>query len=328
MLQIQNISFGYTDKVVIHSLTFQVNQGQNVALLGESGCGKSIILKLIYGLYDLNFGNISWNETTILGPKNNLIPRMDFIKYLAQDFDLMPHISVAENIGKYLSNTNSIQKNDRIKELLEIVEMTDYANEKPKNLSGGQQQRVAIARVLAIEPSILLLDEPFSHIDNSRKNALRRNLFAYLKNKNITCIVATHDSTDALSFSDKTIIIQDGKIVQNDDSKMVYQNPSSKYVGSLYGEVNELKQSQLGILNDNATDETVFLYSYQLKIDLNGFLKVRVRNCYFKGNHYLVKAALGKQVIFFEHVSVLPFNEEVQLSTKKKRLCSLFNLVF
>lgn len=320
MLQLQNISFAYTNKPIINNVSFTVARGQNLAILGESGCGKSTLLKLIYGLYDVNDGTIFWNENQILGPKYNLIPGMPFIKYLAQDFDLMPYITVAENIGSYLSNTNISQKKDRVQELLDIVEMSDFANVKPNTLSGGQQQRVAIARVLALEPEILLLDEPFSHIDNSRKNALRRNLFAYLKNKNITCIVATHDSTDALSFSDQTIIIQNGEIVQQDISSTVYTNPKSKYVASLFGEVNELKPSQLSIFNENNSpdDESLFLYSHQLKITENGILKVRVRNSYFRGNHYLIKAALDKQVIFFEHETSLSFNLEVTLNSNKK----------
>ncbi len=319
MLEIKNISFAYTDKTIIKNASFSVEKGHNIAILGESGCGKSTLLKLIYGLYDVKEGEIYWNEKRILGPKSNLIPGMPFIKYLAQDFDLMPHITVAENIGKFLSNTNYFQKNMRINELLDIVEMTDYANHKPINLSGGQQQRVAIARVLALEPQILLLDEPFTHIDNFRKNALRRNLFAYLKNKDITCLVASHDCVDALSYSDETVIIKDGEIIQNDLTNKVYNYPNSKYVASLYGEVNELAKSQLGIaVPEGAEDEMLLLYSYQLKATSSAFLKVRVRNCYFKGSHYLIKASLDKQVVFFEHDYALPFNLEVPLMIVKK----------
>ena len=311
MLQVQNVSFGYTEKQIIHNICFRVNKGDNLAILGESGCGKSTLLKLIYGLYDANEGQIFWDEKEIKGPKFNLIPGMPFMKYLAQDFDLMPYITVAENIGKYLSNANSSHKQERIHELLEIVEMTEYANEKPKNLSGGQQQRVAIARVLALEPEILLLDEPFTHIDNFRKNALRRNLFAYLKNKQITCLVATHDCIDALSYSDETIVIYDGKIIDNGHSQEVYNNPANKYVASLFGEVNELKLSQFTTVDGE--DETILLYPHQLKVSENGSLEVHVRKSYFKGNGYLIKAVFEKQVIFFDHDSHLDFNEKVSL---------------
>ncbi|MEO8236109.1 MAG: ABC transporter ATP-binding protein [Flavobacterium sp.] len=314
MLQVQNISFGYTDKIIIHNINFAVTQGQNIAILGESGCGKSTLLKLIYGLYDLDGGQIFYNETEVFGPKCNLIPGIDNMKYLAQDFDLMPYITVAENVGKYLSNINIEQKNNRIQELLEIVEMTQFADVKAQFLSGGQQQRVAIARVLALEPEVLLLDEPFSHIDNFRKNALRRNLFSYLKEKKITCLVATHDSTDALSFSDETIILYDGKILEKGISKEIYTNPIHKYTASLFGEVNELKLSQFTFVEGE--DETVLLYPHQLGISENGILKVIVKQSYFRGNYYLIKAVLDKKVVFFEHNADLKYNEEVRLIIK------------
>jgi ABC-type nitrate/sulfonate/bicarbonate transport system ATPase subunit len=154
MLEVRNISFGYTHKKIIQNIGFEVNAGQNIAVIGESGCGKSTLLKLIYGLYDLDEGQIFWNNLEVTGPKFNLVPGMPFMKYLAQDFDLMPYITVAENVGKYLSNYFPEEKKERIHELLEIVEMTEYADVKAQFLSGGQQQRVALARVLALEPEV------------------------------------------------------------------------------------------------------------------------------------------------------------------------------
>ena len=311
MLQVQNITFGYDDKKVIKQIDFTINKGQNIAIIGESGCGKSTLLKLIYGLYDLDEGQIFWNETEVLGTKYNLVPGMSFMKYLSQDFDLMPYITVAENVGKYLSNVHPENKKQRIEELLEIVEMSDFSNVKAKYLSGGQQQRVALARVLALEPEVLLLDEPFSQIDNFRKNALRRNLFAYLKSKEVTCIIATHDSTDALSFSDETIVMEDGCLLAKAESAHLYKNPINKYTASLFGEVNELKMSQL--IENYLEDETLLLYPHQLKVVENGFLKVIVKQSYFKGSHYLIKAVANRKVIFFDHDSELQVNVEVSL---------------
>jgi ABC-type Fe3+/spermidine/putrescine transport system ATPase subunit len=311
MLQVQNISFGYTDKIIIQNIDFTVSKGQNIAILGESGCGKSTLLKLIYGMYDLNQGRIIYNDTEIRGPKYNLIPGMPFMKYLAQDFDLMEYETVAENVGKFLSNGFLPLKKLRVQELLEMVEMTEFANVKAKLLSGGQQQRVALARVLALEPEVLLLDEPFSHIDNFRKNALRRNLFAYLKKKQITCFIATHDSTDALSFSDETIVLYQGRIMEKGPSADVYKYPLNKYVASLFGEVNELKLSQL--MPIDGEDEIILLYPHQLKVDPTGTLKAIVRESFFKGSRFLIKAVFDRKVIFFEHETALAFNQEVIL---------------
>ncbi|MFV8339703.1 ABC transporter ATP-binding protein [Flavobacterium sp. LB3P21] len=312
MLEIKDISFTYIDKPVIENVSFTITKGQNTAIIGESGCGKSTLLKLIYGLYDLDSGAITYDENPILGPKYNLVPGEDYIKYLAQDFDLMPYITVEENVGKFLSNMYPEQKKARVQELLDMVEMTAFAKVKAKFLSGGQQQRVALARVLALEPEIILLDEPFSQIDSFRKNSLRRNLFRYLKDKGVTCIIATHDSTDALSFSDETIVVQNGKVVAKGNSKSLYENPANKYIASLFGEVNELKLSQLIDLEDDE-DANLLLYPHQLKVVDNAIMKAVVKQCYFKGSHYLVKAAFERRAIFFEHDSELELNQEVFL---------------
>ena len=312
MLQIKDITFTYIDQPVIENVSFTIVKGQNIALIGESGCGKSTLLKLIYGLYNLDSGEITYNGNPIFGPKSNLIPGEDYIKYLAQDFDLMPHITVEENVGKFLSNMYPEEKSARVKELLDMVEMTAFTKVKARFLSGGQQQRVALARVLALEPEILLLDEPFSQIDSFRKNSLRRNLFRYLKDKGVTCIIATHDSTDALAFSDETIVLQNGKLLAKANSKTLYEKPANKYIASLFGEVNELKLSQLIPLEDEE-DQLLLLYPHQLIVVDNGMMHVVVKQCYFKGSHYLIKAAFERRAIFFEHDSEMELNQEVTL---------------
>ena len=306
MLAVKNISFSYDNQPNLHSISFGLTKGKNLALIGESGCGKSTLLKLLYGLYDLEEGHIFWNETEVLGPKFHLIPGMPFMKYLAQDFDLMPFITVAENVGKYLSNFFPEEKQSRIAELLEIVEMTQYADVKAKLLSGGQMQRVALARVLALEPEVLLLDEPFSHIDNFRKNSLRRKLFAYLKEQNITCIVATHDSTDVLAFADEVAIMREGKIIESGIPKFIYENPKDNYVASLFGDVNEIEIS----------GKLQFVYPHQLKVSISSDLKVEVINSYFRGSHYLIEAKFGNQILFFENDDLIGNGEVVGLKIK------------
>ena len=306
MLQVKEISFSYQDDLVLDNINYSLNKGKNLALIGESGCGKSTLLKLIYGLYDLNEGQIFWNEDEVLGPKFHLIPGMPYMKYLAQDFDLMPFITVAENVGKYLSNFFPEEKQLRIAELLEVVEMTEYANVKAKFLSGGQMQRVALARVLALEPEVLLLDEPFSHIDNFRKNSLRRKLFGYLKEKQITCIVATHDSTDVLAFADEVAIIKDGKIIESGIPNFIYNNPQNLYVASLFGDVNEVF----------VDGKVHFVYPHQLKVVLNSEIKTEVLNAYFRGSHYLIEANFNNQTLFFEHEVALQTGEMVYLKIK------------
>ncbi len=306
MLKVENISFSYRDKPTIKALSFELEKGKSLALIGESGCGKSTLLKLLYGLYDLEEGQTFWNTAEVLGPKYHLIPGMEFMKYLAQDFDLMPFITVAENIGKYLSNIYSEKKQERVAELLELVEMTDFANIKAKNLSGGQMQRVALARVLALEPEVLLLDEPFSHIDNFRKNSLRRKLFGYLKEKQITTIFATHDSSDVLSFADEVLVLKEGKIIAHGNPATVYKHPTNYYVASLFGDVNEIEI-------DGSVE---FLYPNQLQIIAKSDLKVQVANTYFLGSHYLIESIYHNKKVFFESENNVAIGIEIYLKKK------------
>ena len=308
MLEVKNISFTYIKNPVIEEVSFSVQQGGTIAIIGESGCGKSTLLKLIYGLYDLNGGAIFYNDKPILGPKYKLITGEIFIKYLAQDFDLMPFISVEENVGKFLSNMFPPEKKARVNELLEMVEMIEFKKVKAKFLSGGQQQRVALAQVLALEPEILLLDEPFSQIDNFKKNSLRRNVFEFLKMKQITCIIATHDSTDALSFTDEVVVMQNGKIVIQGDPKSIFLNPKNKYVGSLFGDINEIS-----FLDENGKKQKILVYPHQLVVKDSGILKVVVEQSYFSGSHYLIKAVFEEKEIFFEHTKELKKNLVVYL---------------
>ena len=311
MLKLKNVSFGYNEKPVLKKITLQIAKGDHVSLIGESGCGKSTLLQLIYGLHHTD-GLVSWNGRELQGPNHNLVPGEPFIKYLAQDFDLMPPLTVAENIGKHLSNAYPRKKKKRIMELLEVVEMTELADVKSGDLSGGQQQRVALARALANEPELLLLDEPFSHIDHFRKNNLRRKLFSYLKNNKITCIIATHDSTDALSFSDRTMVLKNGKIYANDTPQELYNNPPNKYIASLFGDINEV---MLRSISPNSTSrKMILLYPHEIKLDRSSNLKVEVLASYFKGNNFLIKASLKNQIIYFENPEEIGVGEIVSIA--------------
>ena len=306
MLTVQNLDFTISDRFTLKGLKFELLQGQHLAVIGESGCGKTTLLKLIYGLYDWDEGTIHWKQEPVTGPKDNLVPGMPYMKYLSQDFDLMPFISVEENVQKFLSRLYPKESAARTKELLEVVEMTAFAKAHVKTLSGGQKQRVALAQTLAKEPELLLLDEPFSHIDNFRKNNLRRRLFAYLKEQNITCIVATHDSTDVLSYMDETIVMREGQIIAHKPTLELYHHPETHYIASLFGEVNELPGSWFYA---NAQEkEMALLYPHQIEVSDKGNLEVIIKACYFKASHYLIVAMHNEKAILFNHPIALKEN--------------------
>ena len=267
-------------------MSFTAKAGENIAIIGESGSGKSTLLKVLYGEYDLDIGTIFWKDKAILGPKYNLVIGYDFMKYVAQEFELMPFITVEENIGKFLSRFYPEEKQRRTQELLEVVELTEFAKIKVKTLSGGQKQRVALARALAKQPEIILLDEPFSHIDNFKKQSLRRSVYKYLKENHITCIVATHDKEDVLGFADRMIVLNENKIAVNDVPETLYKNPKTPLIASFFGEFN--------VIND------VIIYAHQLKIVETSPLKAAVKQAYFKGHVYLIEAEIANDIVFFE----------------------------
>lgn len=311
MLSVNKIYFQYhSKKPVLKDISFLLKKGEHLCIMGESGCGKSTLLKIIYGLLDANKGSVFWNDVEILGPKHHLVPGMDFIKHVAQDFDLMPYTSVSENIKKFLSRFYPEESKKRTAELLEVIEMTAFANVKVKTLSGGQQQRVAIARALAKEPELLLLDEPFSQIDNFKKNSLRRNLFTYLKKKNIACIIATHDENDALSFADKMIVIQNNQIIAEGTPSEIYTSPKNKYIASLFDDVNEI----------TINNKRHLLYPHQIKIIKKSEchtelveVKAIVTNSYFKGSFWLIEVEFDEQKMFVNHAYKLEKNKIIHV---------------
>lgn len=305
MLKLNNISFSYDNTPVLQNINFDVKVGEHLAIIGESGSGKSTLLKLIFGEYDLSKGQIYWGDKEILGPKYNLIVGYDFTKHVTQEFDLMPYTTVSENIGTFLSNTNPIKKQQRILELLAVVEMTTFAKVKVLTLSGGQKQRVALAKALAKEPELLLLDEPFSHIDNFKKQSLRRSIFSYLKEKNITCIMATHNHEDLLGYADTMLVLDNAKIVDYGVPNTIYNNPKNDLIASFFGEFNKVKPYG-------------YVYAHQLKVVDTSDLKATIKYSYFKGNHYLIEATLNEKSIFFEHRKKLKPMEAVFLKVVKK----------
>ncbi|WP_224488003.1 ABC transporter ATP-binding protein [Robertkochia flava] len=312
MLQVKNLSFAYRDKKVLNNISFRLQPGQQLSVIGESGSGKSTLLKIIYGLLQPEQGSIHWNDKKLLGPEFNLVPGEEFIKYQAQDYDLMPPLTVAQNVGKFLSNFYPRKKKQRIEELLELVDMSDFADRRPDELSGGQQQRVALARVLAREPELLLLDEPFSNIDNFKKSALRRQLFEYLKDKGIACIVATHDNADSLSFSDEALVMKNGRIIHRGNPRELYLSPQTRYVARLFGEVNQLPVSWF--IEDRKG--LVLIYPHELFLNPEGKIKAIVEENYFEGHSYLVKARIGRRLVYFRNDN--PLNKQFAIGLTLK----------
>ena len=324
MLHLDHVSFTYDKVPVLEDINLKVSKGEHVSIIGESGCGKSTLLKIIYGLLNVEVGEVYWDETQILGPNHNLVPGESYMKYLSQDFDLMPFTRVEENVSEFLSVFEPEKLKERTFELLEMIEMTDFAKVKVKYLSGGQQQRVALARVLAERPEILLLDEPFSHIDNFRKNSLRRNLFGYLKNKGVTVITATHDHNDMLPFADNVVVLKDRQIITKSSPKNLYEHPNNLYIASLFGEANKIP---INIVKSYAdTKRRIIVYAHEFRVSEKSGLEVVVKRSFYKGGYYMIEGIYEDQKIYFNNPIALEPERKVFLNVSIETINQRLNL--
>lgn len=311
MLKVEIDSFSYSEKIILKDIRFSLKPGEHLSVLGESGCGKSTLLHLVYGLLHLENGSIYYNGKKLLGPTKTLIPGEPFMKLVAQEFNIMPFTTVAENLGSHLSKLDEEKDERRIDELLEVVEMEAFKNTLVKNLSGGQKQRVALAKALANEPKILLLDEPFSNIDTFRKNKLQRKIFSYLKENNISCITATHDSEEALAFSDTILMLKNGTEEMFGTPQYIYENVSTEYQAGFFGEANLLPKN---IFSSANTSEEVVIFPHQLEIsEEKTRLNVSVKKCYFKGSYYLIESVFNNKTIFFNNSHLVKSGESFWL---------------
>ena len=310
MLQVKNISFSYQKALTLENINFSLQKGEQLAIAGESGSGKSTLLKLIYGEHDLDKGKLFWEDHQILGPKYNLITGPDYMKMVSQEFDLMPFTTVENNIGKFLSNFYLEEKQQRIDELVKVVELEDVATTKVKYLSGGQKQRVALARALAKEPEVLLLDEPFSHIDNLKKQSFRRSLFKYLRKQQITTLVATHDKDDIISYADKMLFLYRGKSIAFDTPQRLYSHPKNSLIASFFDEFNEFKISEI---STSKKFGVIIVYPHEIQLVEKSLLRATVKHSFFRGDHYLIQVDFKSRNIYFKHREALDIDREVSL---------------
>jgi iron(III) transport system ATP-binding protein len=246
-LELFNIELAIGEQKILQALTFDLSEGEILCLLGPSGCGKTTALKTIAGLSIPQQGQISlFGNTVFSDNKINQPPEQRSIGFIFQDYALFPHMTVGQNIAYGLASLNKQEKQLRIEESLELVELSDLEHRYPHELSGGQQQRIAVARALAPKPKLLLMDEPFSNIDGQVKRRMMADLRRLLKKHNISCIFVTHAKEEAFAFADKTAVMIDGHIEQLDIPAKVFNQPNTLTVARFMesGNLTTLKHSQ------------------------------------------------------------------------------------
>ncbi|MFC6988919.1 ABC transporter ATP-binding protein [Haloplanus sp. GCM10025708] len=240
VLELDGVSKRYGSERVISDLELTVRDGEILTLLGPSGCGKTTTLRLISGLERPDGGEVRLNETAVAGPGTFVSPERRGIGVVFQEFALFPHLTAAENVAFGLDGWSERQREARVEELLSLVGLEAQGDSYPDELSGGQQQRVALARSLAPEPEVLLLDEPFSNLDVDLRVQMREEVRRILKETGVTAVSVTHDQEEAMSISDRVAVMNDGKIEQVGTPERVFQQPKSRFVAGFLGHASFL----------------------------------------------------------------------------------------
>jgi len=256
MIECINLGKSYGTVQAVSDISLSLDEYEFLSILGPSGCGKSTLLRLIAGLEVPSKGQIFLHGQEISGRKIILPPERRKFGMIFQDFSLFPHLSVKDNV-EYGTSGSKTEKQQRVNELLELVSLPHLATKMPHQISGGEQQRIAVARALATRPRLILMDEPFSNLDNQLRQQLRRDIREILKHEGVATVLVTHDQVEAITFSDRMLLMHKGEVVQEGTPSEVYQNPQTIWASSFVGEANHLPvewqneslQTPLGELN-------------------------------------------------------------------------------
>lgn len=219
----------------VNELSFRLKEGEIISILGPSGCGKTTILRLIAGFEVPDNGEVFLRDTRASGQGAHVPPEKRGVAMVFQDYALFPHLSVSKNIGFGLRKMKPADRKRRVEEVLETIEMSGLGHRYPHQISGGQQQRVALGRALAPRPVVVLLDEPFSNLDAAMRGQMRREVQAILRREGATAILVTHDQQEALSFADRVVVMNGGKLEQIGTPEEIFRKPATSFVATFVG---------------------------------------------------------------------------------------------
>mgnify|MGYP001627806493 CR=1 FL=1 len=236
LLDVHALACGYGAENVVSDVRFALGHGDIGCLLGPSGCGKSTVLRALAGFLPVSGGEIRLNDQVISLPGFTLAPEQRRIGMVFQDYALFPHLTIAENVAFGLKGLSRQEKQSKTTGLLELVHLQDLANQYPHQLSGGQQQRVALARALAPEPTLILLDEPFSNLDADLRRRLSLDVRDILKELGISALLVTHDQQEAFAMCDQVAVLRGGRIQQWDVPYNLYHEPANRFVAGFVGQ--------------------------------------------------------------------------------------------
>ena len=231
-LIVDHISRNEKERVVLHDINFSMQKGEKIGLMGETGSGKTTLLKIIAGLIQPSTGKVVFQDKRVKGPDEVLLPGHPPIGYLSQHFELLNNYYVEEILDMH--NKNSDEAAQTIYQLCKIDHLM---RRRTNEISGGERQRISLAKTLIGNPSLLLLDEPFSNLDGINKKIIHQVLENIFKEQLFTCIMVSHNPDEILSWADRLMVLKEGHLIQMDETQAVQQNPANAYVAQIIGKV-------------------------------------------------------------------------------------------
>jgi len=297
LLELRELSWSIAGRQVLRGVNLQLAESEILTILGESGSGKTSLLRLVAGLEVPSGGEIRLAGKTISDANSVLSAASRRIALVPQEGALFPHLSIAANIGFGLHRLSRTERAARIAEMLALVSLAGLEDRKPAELSGGQQQRVALARALAVRPRLVLLDEPFSALDASLREALRRDVVGVLKREGVAAIMVTHDRDEALSISDRVALLVAGEIVQQGDPAEIYRSPASLGLANFLGDSVVVRGEVVG--DKIETDLGLLTPLNKVRAGATGSIAIRAENFYIQPNPKGDSEVLGSE--FFGH---------------------------
>jgi len=274
-LVVKNLNCFYQENQILNNLDINLQDNEIVCLLGESGCGKTTLLRAVAGLQTDTSGDITINDNIVDSSTLSVAPEKRKVGLIFQDYALFPHLNVFDNIAFSLTAMTRVEKRKSVEEVLALVQLSDYDQRFPHQLSGGQQQRIAIARALAYKPELMLLDEPFSNLDQHVRFQLIKDIRLLLKKRAMSALFVTHSKEEGFAFADKIALMKAGKIIQIGVPQQLYNYPNTRYVADFMGKSNYVDvqvqsansyQSDFGLLNNANTIEVPHGTNLQLLI--------------------------------------------------------------
>ncbi|WP_375228069.1 ABC transporter ATP-binding protein [Roseobacter sp. S98] len=247
-LEIRNLRRAFEGRAVVDDVSLKIMPGQVTCLLGPSGCGKSTTLRMIAGVEMQDSGEIYVDGNLICDTNFRVPPERREIGLMFQDFALFPHLSVADNVAFGLRQGSKAEKRERVEALLQRVDLLRFIDGFPHQLSGGEQQRVALARALAPKPRIMLMDEPFSGLDNRLRDGIRDETLTILKEEDTAVLLVTHEPEEAMRMADEIALMRDGRIVQQGAPYNVYTRPVDRAAVAFFSDANVLRAEVSGAL--------------------------------------------------------------------------------